>query len=162
VVYLEEKKWCHLKFSPSAVEALLIGFNNGHKTYKLWVPSSKQIKISHHVQFYPTEFPSCRDTNPHSSIELWANDLFVDNVPTPVEKTPQPPSPETTPLEIKEIEPSEKFLAEETPEYHEETPEENIKVLPPLPVKPTAVKGYTYVVVFHLRSNAKSGTRISS
>ncbi|PLW58448.1 hypothetical protein PCANC_00455 [Puccinia coronata f. sp. avenae] len=88
------------------------------------------------------------------SIELWANDLFVDNVPTPVEKTPQPPSPETTPLEIKEIEPSEKFLAEETPEYHEETPEENIK--------PTAVKGYTYVVVFHLRSNAKSGTRISS
>ncbi|PLW08526.1 hypothetical protein PCASD_26074 [Puccinia coronata f. sp. avenae] len=77
--------------------------------------------------------------------ELWANDLFSEDIPILVEETPQPPSPETPPTQIKEINPSEESPAEESSDTPGENPEEDLESLPPLPVNPTTVKGYAYV-----------------
>jgi transposase InsO family protein len=84
-VYLEEKKWRNSKFLPSGVEAILIGFVDGHKSYKLWVPSLKQIKISHHVRLFPTEFPHLHPTTDSSPIKNWLLDAFEE-----------PPAPAST------------------------------------------------------------------
>ncbi|PLW06534.1 hypothetical protein PCANC_28661, partial [Puccinia coronata f. sp. avenae] len=68
-----------------------------------------------------------------SPTKLWANDLFSEDIPILVEETPQPPSPETPPTQIKEINPSEESPAEESSDTPGENPEEDLESLPPLP-----------------------------
>ncbi|KAI7943896.1 hypothetical protein MJO28_011424 [Puccinia striiformis f. sp. tritici] len=57
VVLYEEKKWRESKLSPSGVESLFLGYQEGHHSYKVWVPSRNVIKISHHVKPFPNSFP---------------------------------------------------------------------------------------------------------
>jgi hypothetical protein len=67
VAYVEKGNWMS-KFSPSGVEAIFLGYNENHHTYKLWVPSTCKISLSHHVKFFPSVFPFLTSSSPSHSI----------------------------------------------------------------------------------------------
>jgi hypothetical protein len=151
-VCLEEKKWRKSKFSPSGVKTILIGFDDGHCSYKLWVPASKRIKISHHVCFFPMTFPhheSPTAPSPHSTLINWVEDLFANDPAATSEEIPQstpPPTRQPTPASTPEV-----FhkIPDET--SADETVEDT--ALPPLPIDPRPVKGYAYVPHYDVAPN---------
>lgn len=90
-VVLSEQKIGPSKFTPPSKEAILLGFDDTHHSYQLRVPLSNQIKISHHVQFFPTEFPLRNPSSVSSADIFWDIDLFLP--PRPIS------TPESAPLE---------------------------------------------------------------
>jgi hypothetical protein len=114
---------------PPGVEAFLVGSVDGHKSFKLWVPSLNQIKVSHHVRFFPTEFPELNPLSNRSAVENWLVDLFdegaSDNVTAKPETKPDlPAASEGIPHD------PEEHIAEPPP------PAEDIEELPSLPINP--------------------------
>ncbi|PLW10334.1 hypothetical protein PCASD_21665 [Puccinia coronata f. sp. avenae] len=65
VAYVEKANR-NSKFSASGVEAIFLGYDGNHHSYKLWVPSTRKIKVSHHVKFFPSVFPLLSLTSPNS------------------------------------------------------------------------------------------------
>lgn len=58
--------------SPSRVECVLLGYEEGHCSYRVWDPISHKIHILHHVWFKPSTFPflniqSVTSTSPSDS-----------------------------------------------------------------------------------------------
>ncbi|KAI7965543.1 hypothetical protein MJO29_001291 [Puccinia striiformis f. sp. tritici] len=72
VAYIEKHRR-DSKFSPSGVEAIFLGYDEHHHSYKLWVPSTSKILVTHHVKFSPSCFP-CLFPNPVRNIS--ETDLF--------------------------------------------------------------------------------------
>jgi hypothetical protein len=148
-VCLKEKKWRNSKFSPPQGKTILIGFDDGHRSYKLCVPSSKKIKISHHVCFFPTTFPhhkSPTSSSPHSTLINWVEDLFANDPLATIEEIPQstpPPTQQPTPASTPEV----------FDKIPDETPADNVTALPPLPIDPRPVKGYAYVPHYDVAPN---------
>ncbi|KAI7958287.1 hypothetical protein MJO29_006504 [Puccinia striiformis f. sp. tritici] len=105
VVLYEEKKWRESKLSPSGVESLFLGYQEGHHSLKVWVPSRNVIKISHHVKPFPNSFPLL-DASSVSMDKL--PQLVCDFpelpevVPSIVEVTPVNNHPETTLLDTQQ------------------------------------------------------------
>jgi hypothetical protein len=48
-VVLQEKKKRGSKLAPSGVEVIFINYDGHHHTYKLWVPKTNELAVSHHV-----------------------------------------------------------------------------------------------------------------
>jgi transposase InsO family protein len=100
VAYLEKDK-CHSKFSPSGVKTIFLGYDEHHHTYKLWVPSTRNILVSHHVKFFPSIFPFLTSSSPSPhSIDSSSLFDFTTSV-EPVLESPlcTPASPPLSPLE---------------------------------------------------------------
>ncbi|KAI7956622.1 hypothetical protein MJO28_003717 [Puccinia striiformis f. sp. tritici] len=72
VAYVE-KHWRDSKFSASGVEAIFLGYDEHHHSYKLWVPSSSKILVTHHARFSPSCFPALKSTATSVSTD---NSLF--------------------------------------------------------------------------------------
>ncbi|POV96246.1 hypothetical protein PSTT_15748, partial [Puccinia striiformis] len=103
VVLYDEKKWRDSKLSPSGVEALFLGYYEGHHSYKVWVPSRDVIRNSHHIKPFPNSFPllhtSSEPVNNHS---LFNFDLLNPDETAPTitelgrpDNTPDTPPPDT-------------------------------------------------------------------
>jgi transposase InsO family protein len=160
-VLLEERKFRNSKFSPSGVEAILIGFDETHLSYKLWVPASNKIKLSHHVKFHPSEFPMLISPPPRSPIKDWCSDLF--ELAGPLESsstTDEPAGEDTTPHEDQAISdsptgskrPDSSFLQSQADNITPERQEEDPLAIPNLPMVPSATKGYAYVPYYDVAS----------
>jgi transposase InsO family protein len=54
------------KFDLTGVEAVFLGYDENHHSYKLWVPSTHEITVSHHVKFFPSVFPFLTSSSPRS------------------------------------------------------------------------------------------------
>ncbi|KAI7948485.1 hypothetical protein MJO29_010150 [Puccinia striiformis f. sp. tritici] len=141
VAYVEKHRRVS-KFSPSGVEAIFLGYDEHHHSYKLWVPSTSKIIVTHHVKFSSSCFPflSPNTTSTPSTTDLF--DFGPDELPMSIDNIqvgeadatlsaepslPDLPSPDTAPDTLPVVLP--------------DTPE-----LPA--VVPTAPKGYAYVPDF--------------
>lgn len=140
------------KFSPSGLEAILIGYAEAHKSYKLWVPSTKSITISHHVKFFPQEFPfrhlELTDTSPQMlTVEeetLFDLPISKKQDDNNIEEVPPVNTPPPSPLEERS---AQNAPSPATPSQHFDTASEG-QDEPPLGIPVTTAKGYTYVPYF--------------
>jgi transposase InsO family protein len=49
-VVFEEQHFHDFKFSPSSLEAIFVGYDGSHHSFKVWVPSTNKLVTSHHVK----------------------------------------------------------------------------------------------------------------
>lgn len=79
--------------APSGVEAIFFNYIEGHQYFKLWLPQSNKMVVTHQVQFYPQTFPlksiSSFKTTPVFLIEL--SDLEEPSHSSPATKDSDEP-----------------------------------------------------------------------
>jgi transposase InsO family protein len=98
VILYKEKHRRPSKLSPTGIEAILLGFEEGHWSYKLWVPKTKTIWNSHHVRFFPREFPFLTNdiSEQHRrSVDLWC----IPDSPV-ITNTADPPNVQSDPSSV--------------------------------------------------------------
>ncbi|KAI7966516.1 hypothetical protein MJO29_002264 [Puccinia striiformis f. sp. tritici] len=147
-ILFEERKWRDSKFSPSGIEAIFINYNGHHHSYKLWIPSSNKLVISHHVKFFPQTFPRFDLSKSIDSVTKFF-DYGEDAdfpLPDPSGGTPSEdviniqdsscptPSPIISPL-------PDSPLPVDSPILEDQIPSTSLEV-------PSAPKGYDYVPYF--------------
>ncbi|KAI7959354.1 hypothetical protein MJO28_003145 [Puccinia striiformis f. sp. tritici] len=135
ITYLE-KHGRFSKFSPLGVEAIFLGYDEHHHSYKLWVLTLSKIIVTHHVKFSPSCFPALTSStiSPCTDTSLFDFDL----TPAPAISS-QSVTPTTN---LKEIV-SEEVIP--SPVNEHEPPAPAPPVEPSLADPPITTKGYTYV-----------------
>ncbi|PLW13868.1 hypothetical protein PCASD_19703 [Puccinia coronata f. sp. avenae] len=95
-VVLQEKKKRGSKLAPSGVEAIFINYDVCHHTYKLWVPKTNELVVSHHIRFFPQTFPWKTVSNPLPSPPILFDFQELDDAhPTPAQSfTPRLTTPD--------------------------------------------------------------------
>lgn len=133
-VLLDDRNWDPRKFSPSGVEAIFLNYDGHHHSYKVWVPESNNIVISHHVRFFPQSFPLKAIDDKEPPEVDWFDHTAVseDLLSTP---PPQTTGPEPV------FSDQETVVRSPTPQLEPE-PQVDSTVPPPAP------KGYEYVSDF--------------
>jgi transposase InsO family protein len=133
-VVLQEKKKRGSKLAPSGVEAIFINYNGHHHSYKLWVPKTNKLVISHHVRFFPQTFPRKIASDPLPAPPVLFDFMALDNtLPEPV--TPVTPRSPTPPLDLVGSQPACPIPSPSIPDN---------SLTPP----PSDKKGYAYVPHF--------------
>ncbi|KNZ61090.1 uncharacterized protein VP01_14535g1, partial [Puccinia sorghi] len=74
------------KMAPSGVEGIFINYDVHHHFYKIWIPESEKLVITHHVMFTPGVFPRKTagagiNTSPLLDFSILENELF-NTLPT--------------------------------------------------------------------------------
>ncbi|POW15070.1 hypothetical protein PSHT_07190 [Puccinia striiformis] len=141
VAYVE-KHTRHSKFSPSGVEAIFLGYDEHHHSYKLWVPSTSKILITHHVKFSPMCFPSLTPSTAISSSEPTLFDFDLEE-PIIIDSTTAPPADR-----FEEVPPDSLASLPAVPEASEPPPttiQEHIPSSPSVQIPAPPPKGYAYV-----------------
>jgi hypothetical protein len=129
-VALQAKRKCPSKLAPSGVEAIFINYDGHHHTYKLWVPSTNNMVISHHVQFFPQTFPMKQPHDPLPPPVLFDFDALDRLLPA---SASDPAARPVTPTPVQQDDRTQLPV-----------PEPTLASTPP-PPSPVEKKGYTYV-----------------
>ncbi|MBW0481568.1 hypothetical protein O181_021283 [Austropuccinia psidii MF-1] len=113
------------KFDETGSQGILLGYRETHRSYRIMDPGTGNIKITHHVKFLPTEFPSFDSNSPmtnQNSFVLVPNEtetvpVVKDILPNTVQETNPCESEENLQADIPPLDEEDTSIQPELPAY---------------------------------------------
>lgn len=88
VVY-QSRKDSGSKMAPPGIEGIFINYDGHHHSYKIWIPDSDKLVITHHVLFTPSVFPQKSVTLQESSPPFINFNIIDEDIVAPERELPE-------------------------------------------------------------------------